>query len=274
MIEVILFLFGLVVGSFLNVCIVRLPEGRSVVAPASHCPSCRVPIRWYDNIPLISFLLLRGRCRSCGRSISWRYPAVEAANGLLFVAAFSAFGISGEGILVAALCSSLLVITAIDLDHQIIPDAITLPGMVLGLVLAPFFMTALAEPLPFGLERLIVPGPYLRSFLHSLLGLLAGGGPLFLIGWLWEKLRKVEAMGGGDIKLMGMVGSFTGWKGGLMTIMLGAMAGSIIGVLLILLRKHEAGNTIPFGPFLALGALLTVFFGPELREWYFGMLRP
>jgi len=206
--------------------------------------------------------------------ISWRYPLVEALNGMLYVGAVKWFGMGGEAVLVMLLCSALVVITFIDFDFQIIPDEISLPGMVIGLAAAPFFMTALMEPLPFGLSTVLPDGPYLRGLVNSVLGLLAGGAPLFLIGWLWQKLRKVEAMGGGDIKLMGMVGSFIGWQGALLTIMLGALAGSLVGGVLILLKKHESGSYIPFGPFLAAGALASLFAGPEIIDWYFGLLRP
>jgi leader peptidase (prepilin peptidase) / N-methyltransferase len=265
------FLFGLVVGSFLNVCIARLPEERSIVSPPSHCPRCRTPIRWHDNIPVMSFLLLRGACRSCGLPISWRYPLVEVLNGLLWLWAVREFGASGEALLAMAVCSALLVITFIDLDHQIIPDVITLPGMAIGLAAAPLFMTALAQPVPFA-RHLPATGPYLTALLNSVVGLLAGGMPLLFIGWLWQRLRGIEAMGGGDIKLMGMVGSFLGWQGALLTILVGAFAGSAVGLALIALKKHKADQHIPFGPFLALGALITLFRGYELREWYFGML--
>jgi leader peptidase (prepilin peptidase)/N-methyltransferase len=270
----IVLLFGLIVGSFLNVCIARIPLDASIISPPSHCPRCMTPIRWYDNLPLISFSVLRGRCRTCGQHISWRYPLVELLNGLLYLWTFSAFGFTGEALLVMALVSSLVVITFIDLDHQIIPDVITFPGMVVGLVAAPFFMTALAGPLPFGLGNVLPPlGQNSRSFLNAFIGLLLGGAPLYLIGLLWEKLRKVEAMGGGDVKFMAMVGSFLGWKGAFLTIMLGAMAGSIVGVALILLKKHQADRVIPFGPFLAFGTLLTLFMGSEIIAWYLGFFR-
>ncbi len=266
---------GLLIGSFLNVCIVRLPRGRSIVTPPSHCPRCRSSIRPVDNIPIISYLLLRGRCRSCGEPISFRYPLVELLNGLLYAGIAFLFGLGGEAFLVAALSSSLIVITFIDLDHQIIPDAITLPGMLLGLVLAPFFMTPLTDPLPFGLAALFPHvGPYFIAFCNSLLGLFLGGFPLFAIGWIWEKLRHVEAMGGGDVKLMAMVGSFLGWKAALLTIMLGALAGSVAGILLIILKGHKMEKVIPFGPYLALGALAAAFWGRTIIAWYLGLLHP
>jgi leader peptidase (prepilin peptidase) / N-methyltransferase len=268
------FVVGLVVGSFLNVCIVRLPQGRSIASPPSHCPRCKAGIRFYDNIPVISFLLLRGKCRACGEPISWRYPIVELLNGLAYLRVAHEFGITGEAFLLMALCSSLIVITFIDYDHQIIPDAITLPGMLIGLSLAPFFMTALQTPLPFHLDLLLPhAGSYLSALINSLIGLALGGGPLLAIGWIWEKLRHVEAMGGGDVKLMGMVGSLLGWKGALLTIMLGALAGSVVGVALILLKRHKAEKVIPFGPFLAVGTILTAFYGPDIIFWYLGLIR-
>jgi leader peptidase (prepilin peptidase)/N-methyltransferase len=274
MISAIVFVFGLLVGSFLNVCIVRLPRGVSIVTPPSHCPHCRSGIRFYDNIPLVSFLLLRGKCRKCGEPISWQYPLVELANALFFLWIVSEFGIGGEAFLMMAFCSSLIVITVIDYHHLIIPDVITLPGMLIGLTLAPFFMSQLGDPLPFHLDSLLShASPYLTGFLNSLIGLLLGAGPLLAIGWTWEKLRHVEAMGGGDVKLMGMVGSFIGWKGALLTIMIGALTGSVIGVLLIVLKRHQMEKLIPFGPFLAIGAVLSAFFGPDIISWYIGLIR-
>ncbi|HEY6012251.1 MAG TPA: A24 family peptidase, partial [Nitrospirota bacterium] len=162
-----------------------------------------------------------------------------------------------------------------DYDHQIIPDVITLPGMLIGLTIAPFVMFALSDPLPFHLDQVLPhTGPYLTAFLNSLLGLLLGAGPLLAIGWTWEKLRHVEAMGGGDIKLMGMVGSFLGWKNALLTIMLGALAGSLVGIALIALKRHQMEKVIPFGPFLAAGALASAFYGSDIIAWYLGLLRP
>ncbi len=274
MITAVVFIFGLIVGSFLNVCIARIPLGRSIATPPSHCPQCSKGIRFYDNIPLLSYLLLRGRCRHCGLPISFRYPLVELMNGLLYVWIEHEFWLGGETLLIMLLCSALIVITFIDYDHQIIPDVISLPGMLIGIVIAPFFLMALAEPLPFPIDRMMpLAGPYLTALTNSLLGVLCGGVPLFAIGWIWEKLRHVEAMGGGDIKLMGMVGSFLGWKGALLTIMIGSLAGSLVGVLLILLKKHEMGKVMPFGPYLAFGAVLSAFYASDIISWYLGFIR-
>lgn len=275
MIQVFVFLLGLLIGSFLNVCIYRLPIGRSIVFPSSRCTECGTPIAWYDNVPLASFLVLRGKCRSCGRPISWRYPAVELMNALCMLWSFRSFGSGGEAVLVMVFCAALIVVTFIDLDHQIIPDAITLPGMLTGLALAPLYMSALADPLPLYLES-IVPADsfYARALLNSLIGLVFGAAPLLLIGWAWERIRHVEAMGGGDIKLMGMVGSFLGWKSAFLTIMLGAISGSLAGGALILLKKQSADNVIPFGPFLAGGAAVSLFYGGDILHWYLGLLQP
>jgi leader peptidase (prepilin peptidase)/N-methyltransferase len=217
---------------------------------------------------------LRGKCRRCGQPISWQYPLVELINALFYVWIVSEFGIGGEALLLMAFCSSLVVITVIDYHHLIIPDSITLPGMLIGLTLAPLFIYQLGDPLPFHLDSLLPhAGPYLTGFLNSLIGLLLGAGPLLAIGWTWEKLRHVEAMGGGDVKLMGMVGSFLGWKAALLTIMLGALSGSVVGVLLIALKRHKMEKLIPFGPFLAIGAIASAFFGPDIVAWYLGLIR-
>jgi leader peptidase (prepilin peptidase)/N-methyltransferase len=274
MIALFVFVLGLLIGSFLNVCIVRLPRGRSIVTPPSHCPRCGASIKFYDNIPLISFLILRGRCRGCGEPISWRYPLVELMNAVLYVWIILEFAPGGEAAILMLFCSALIVITFIDLDHQIIPDVITLPGILIGVSIAPFFMTGLNEPLPFNLGHLIPhAGPHLVGFLNSVIGMFCGALPLLIIGWLWEKLRRVEAMGGGDIKLMAMTGSFLGWKSALLTIMLGSLSGSIIGIALILLNRHKMSKVIPFGPFLALGAMTSAFYGTDIIEWYLSILR-
>lgn len=268
------FIVGLLIGSFLNVCIARLPRGVSIVKPPSHCPRCRESIRFYDNIPILSFLILRGKCRRCGEPISWRYPLVELTNALLYVWIAREFWFGGEAILLMAFCSALIVITFIDFDHQIIPDSITLPGILIGVSIAPFYLFTLNEPLPFNLGHLVPHAwPHLISFLNSVIGMLCGAVPLLTIGWLWEKLRHVEAMGGGDVKLMGMVGAFLGWKGALLTIMLGALTGSIVGLGLIMLKRHHMDKVIPFGPFLALGAVTTAFYGTDIIVWYLNLVR-
>lgn len=241
-------LLGALIGSFLNVCIYRLPRRESVVWPSSHCPVCAAPIAPYDNLPILSFLLLKGRCRACRAPISLRYPAVEAANAVGYGLILWWFGAGWPAVAYALLLSSLLVITGTDLTHQIIPDAITLPGIVLGLILA-------ATVLPVGA-------------VDAILGLLAGGGLLWIMAWVSPYLFGKEGMGGGDIKLLAMVGAFLGWKPALLTIMVGAMTGSLVGISLISLKLIRRDHYIPFGPFLAFGALVALFFHQDIFAWY------
>jgi leader peptidase (prepilin peptidase)/N-methyltransferase len=247
------FLFGAVVGSFLNVCICRLPEGRSVVFPPSSCPSCGTGIRWYDNIPVVSYLVLRGRCRSCNASISWRYPLVEALNGLLTLALFFRFGPSLTFLVLFLFCSALVAITFIDFDHQIIPDVISLPGIVVGFAFS-FFL------------------PWL-GWRSSLIGIVAGGGIIWLIIELYYRLRKEEGMGGGDVKLLAMIGAFLGWRAILFTLFAASLVGSVVGVSLMFLQKKDGKLAIPFGPYLALGAVLYIFYGKQIIYWYLNIGR-
>ncbi len=247
------FLFGLCVGSFLNVCIYRLPLSRSVVHPRSACPHCGRTIRAYDNIPCLSWLILRGRCRDCGTSISARYPLVELISGAFAVMTVARFGFGWHGLIVYLLVAALLVVTFIDLDHRIIPDVITLPGIPVGLAAS------------FGLTDL--------TPLDSLLGILAGGGSLFLVAWGYQLLTKRDGMGGGDIKLLAMIGAFIGWQGVLMTIFVASFTGTLAGVALILRRGGDMKLAVPFGPFLAVGAVAYLFIGPGLIAWYLRWIR-
>jgi len=246
--------FGALVGSFLNVCIFRLPRGESIAWPGSHCPSCAHAIGFYDNIPLLSYLWLGGRCRACRTPISIRYPLVEAVNALGYLAIVWYFGPTWTAALYALLFSALIVVTGTDLSHKIIPNVITLPGMVVGLLGA-------ATVLPVGV-------------INSVVGLTVGGGLLWLLAWLSPYLFGKEGMGGGDIKLLAMIGAFLGWKPALLTIMIGSLTGSIIGISLIALRITKRDDYIPFGPFLVLGALLSLFFAQPLLDWYQGFLDP
>ncbi len=246
------FILGLLIGSFLNVCIYRLPRKESIVFPFSHCPSCKTPIKTYDNIPIISFLLLRGRCRACQSAISWQYPIVEFLHAIGYLLILRQFGPSFEMPIYAIFFSALLTITVIDLQHQIIPDRITLPGMVLGLIAG---------------STVLPPGPR-----DSFLGLLLGGGLFYLIAVLSLAFLKKEGMGGGDIKLVAMIGSILGWQGMLFAIFAASTIGSIVGVTLIATKIRSRQDQIPFGPFLALGALLSLFFGNDILNWYFNRL--
>jgi leader peptidase (prepilin peptidase)/N-methyltransferase len=245
-------LFGLIIGSFLNVCIYRIPREKSIVNPPSSCPGCGAPIRAWDNIPLVSYLLLAGKCRKCGVNISLRYPAVELLNGLMYAAVLFHFGIGWHLPLLFALVSAMIIITFIDLDFQIIPDVITLPGMLIGLAAAHFLL-----PDPFARYSLL-------GFTSSLIGLFAGGVSFYLIAILSR-----GGMGGGDVKMMAMVGAFMGWKGVFLTTLVGSLAGSLVGIALMIFKGQGRKTKIPFGPFLAIGSVVSLFFGRMIIDWYF-----
>jgi leader peptidase (prepilin peptidase) / N-methyltransferase len=244
-------LIGVIVGSFLNVCIYRLPRHEWVIWPGSHCPSCGNPIAWYDNIPLISYLLLLGRCRTCGAPISLRYPIVEAANAVGYLAILWHFGLNEMSVLYAALYSALIVVAGTDLSHKIIPNVITYPGIVIGLLGA-------VTVLPVGI-------------VNSLLGIAVGGGLLWGLAWASPYLFGKEGMGGGDIKLLAMIGVFLGWKPALLTIMIGSLIGSVVGITLMAARIIKRDEYIPFGPFLVAGAVLSMFFAQPILAWYQGL---
>lgn len=240
--------FGLLVGSFLNVCICRMPKEESIISPPSHCPQCSYRIRWYDNIPLVSYLLLRGKCRGCGTHISLQYPLVEFLNGILALFLFLKFGPTPAFAALFLFSSALVVITFIDIEHQIIPDEISLPGIVIGFLLS-FF---LKEP----------------GWIDSLFGILLGGGSLLLVAYGYQKLTGKDGMGGGDIKLLAMMGAFLGWKAVPFIIFSSSMIGSVVGVSIMLLQKKDSKLAIPFGPYLAFGAMLYIFCGQKLISWY------
>ena len=245
---VAIFFLGAIIGSFLNVCIYRIPAEESIVSPRSRCPNCGASIRWYQNIPIFSYLMLGGKCGSCRVGISWRYPIVEALTGALFVLVFFYFQFSSATLVYWVFVAALIVITFIDLDHQIIPDVISLPGIVIG------FLCSFAIPW--------------LSWTDSLLGILLGGGSLWLVAVLYELLTKKEGMGGGDIKLLAMLGAFLGWKAILPIIFISSLIGSLVGIPLMLVKKADSKLAIPFGPFLALGALIYLFWGRQLVAWY------
>ncbi len=253
MLDLSIFLFGLVVGSFVNVCIYRLPRHESIAFPASHCPNCKTPVRPWHNIPIIGFLMLMGKCRACESRISWRYPLVELLHGLGFLFILRQFGPSPQTLVYLAFFSSLVAVIFIDLSHQIIPDVITLPGIVIGVVAA---------------STILPPGP-----LDSIIGLFLGGGIFYLVAILSLKILKKEGMGGGDIKLIAMIGAFLGWQGVLLTIFLASLSGAIIGILMILLRGRSRADLIPFGPYLAFGAVTSLFWGSGILHWYFSLGR-
>ena len=260
MLELLTILWGLILGSFLNVCVYRLPRELSVVRPRSSCPTCSRPIAWFDNIPLVSYLLLRGRCRHCDAPIPVRYPLIEAATGLISWLVFLRFGLGPSYFVYFLYGAALLTVSVIDLEHRIIPDEISLPGIGIGLVLA-------------GLTHFI---PFLDgvTFLDAVIGLLAGGGSLLLVGLAYEAVRKQEGIGGGDIKLLAMIGVFTGWKGVLFTVFAGSLFASIVGIAVMIARRQNGQVPIPFGPFLSGASFLYVLVGDRLLQAYWGMLQP
>lgn len=248
MTEIITFIFGMCIGSFINVCIYRIPFSKSIAYPGSTCPSCSSSIRFYDNIPVLSYLLLGGRCRHCNASISFRYPLVEIMVGFLALCMLLNFGFTFEGFIYFVFVASLIVLTFIDIDHQLIPDVITLPGILIGIA-ASFALPAI-------------------SFKNSIFGLLTGGGSLLAVAWTYHFITKKEGMGGGDIKLLAMIGSFLGWKGVLFTIFTASLAGAIVGVIIMLSTRKDMKLAVPFGPFLSFGAVLYIFLGERLIYWY------
>jgi leader peptidase (prepilin peptidase) / N-methyltransferase len=245
-------IFGACIGSFLNVCIYRIPAGLSIVHPGSSCPRCQTMISFYDNIPIFSYLLLMGKCRHCRAPIAVRYPLVELLTGLFAMACAMAFGATLHGLVAFGFVATLIVVTFIDLDHRIIPDAISLPGIPI------FFLAALAVPT--------------MTWRASAIGILAGGGSLLAVAWGYQLITGREGMGGGDIKLLAMIGAMIGWQGILFTLFAGSAIGTIVGVLAMIQSGKGMRLAIPFGPFLASGATLYLFFGPTIISWYINML--
>jgi leader peptidase (prepilin peptidase)/N-methyltransferase len=265
---------GFAIGSFLNVVIHRIPREESIVFPTSRCPECGTAIRPYDNIPVLSYLVLRGRCRNCRTPISARYPAVEALTGLLFALTFAHDGLTLALPFDLIFVAALVALVFIDAEHMILPDVITLPGLALALV-----CRALVPNL-YGLEfmtgGLLAGWPtWAVSLFGALFGAAIGGGSLWLMGWLWERLRGVEAMGLGDVKMMFMVGALLGWPRTVLTIFLAVIAGSVAGIGVMAYRRdRNMQMLLPFGIFLGLGALVSLFFGDEIIKWYVGRFIP
>ena len=245
-----LLIFGLAVGSFLNVCIYRLPRRESLNWPGSHCTTCSRALAWYENLPLVSWLALRGRCRTCRAAISPMYPAVEAITGAVFVAGYFIYGWTPLLAVRLMFASAMVVLFAIDLRHHILPNAITLPGIVIG----------------FALSFVLPPG-----WLASLIGLIVGGGILFAIGEAYYRVRGIEGLGMGDVKMLAMIGAFLGWKLMLVTLVLASFAGSLVGVAVMLAGRGGMTFALPFGTFLAVGALAAAVAGDPILAWYLGL---
>jgi len=240
---------GAVIGSFLNVLIFRIPEEQSIVLPSSHCPKCGHAIRVYDNIPIISYLILRGKCRDCHEKISVQYPIVEAITALISLLLFLKFGLSFKYLSSFIFACSLITITFIDLRHQIIPDVISLPGIPVFFLLAVFFMNL--------------------TIWESLLGILVGGGCLFAIAFLYEIVTKREGMGGGDIKLLAMLGAFLGWKSLFFVLFVSSLLGAVVGVSIMITKGQDMKYAVPFGPFLSIAAVLYLFVGADVTRLLF-----
>jgi leader peptidase (prepilin peptidase)/N-methyltransferase len=243
--------FGAIIGSFLNVCVHRVPREQSVAWPPSACPHCSHALAWYENVPVVSYLVLRARCRSCGAPISARYPAIEALTSIMFVVALWQYGPTLLLLQRLVLGCVLIVLFAIDLEHHLLPNVITLPAIVVGFVFSLF----------------IEPG-----WLASLIGIVLGGGVLFVIAEAYFRIRKEEGLGMGDVKMLAMIGAFLGWKLTLVTLMMASFSGTIVGIGVLASGRGGMKFALPFGTFLALGAALAATVGPGLLEWYMGFL--
>ncbi len=271
-------LFGLIVGSFLNVCIRRLPLGESVVSPRSRCPQCASPIRPYDNVPLLSWLWLGGRCRDCRAPISIRYPGVELLAAVLFLQCARTWGFSAPAFINSLFLAAVVVLVFIDYDHQILPNVITIPGTVAGLVLAPwqspgFFSDSITRGAS-SILPLVEPEGAVMHLTGSFLGVLAGGGSLYLVAFAYQVVRRRQGLGMGDVKMMAMVGAVAGWRIALLTIFVGSLLGSILGVFLIFFHGKDMQHKLAFGTFLGAAYILVIFFGIDLLDWYAGMVAP
>jgi leader peptidase (prepilin peptidase)/N-methyltransferase len=244
----IVFVFGLMLGSFFNVCIARLPQGESVVSPPSHCPKCQAPIQWYDNIPVVSYLVLGAKCRACRAPISIRYPIVEIVTALAFVAQAAMF--LDQPVLLASrlvFTSMLIILFGTDYDTQRLPNVITLPGIVVGVIFSVF-----APP----------------GIVASLIGAAVGAGILQLVRWLWKRWRGVDGMGFGDVKMLAAIGAFLGWRQVWVVLFLASFTGAIVGIALSLGRGRSMQTRLPFGTFLALAAYAASLIGERLLDWY------
>jgi leader peptidase (prepilin peptidase) / N-methyltransferase len=267
MIEAILAaLAGLLIGSFLNVCIFRLPRDLSVVRPRSFCPACEKMIAWYDNVPLLSFLLLRGRCRHCGTRISFRYPLVEILTALSFATCVAALGPTLEALKYCIFSAILITLIFSDMEERILPDEFTLGGTLIGIVLAVFV------PLPAQLSLLFLPfsiSPLWRSVSEAAIGAGVSSGCIWFVGWVFEKLRHKEGLGFGDVKMIAMIGAFLGLELALLTLIAASLFGAISGLIYILFARKDASTyELPFGSFLGMAGLAVAMFGKVAVGWY------
>ncbi len=245
------FVLGTVVGSFLNVVIYRLPKGKSIIKPRSSCPSCGTLIKSWQNVPILSYLYLKGKCASCGAPISLRYPAVELITGIFSLTTFLRYGFHPAAAVEFVFICLLIAITFIDLDTLTIPDVLSLPGI------------------PFAVLGSVLTG--VLTLKASLVGLLVGGGFFWLLSFLYYVLRGKEGLGGGDVKLMAMIGAYTSWPGVLFTVLFASLSGTIVGIVQMIRQKEGLATMLPFGPFLAMGTLCYLYWGPSFYRWYFSL---
>lgn len=267
MLEIVLaFLAGLLIGSFLNVCIYRLPQDLSVVRPRSYCPACKKTIAWYDNVPVLSYMALRGRCRYCHQRIPFRYPLVELSTAVAFAVCVAALGPTLEALKFSIFSAILITLIATDFEEHILPDEFTLGGTLLGLIFA------VAVPLPVELASLLLPlslGPRWLSLGEAVIGAAFSSGSIWLVGWLYEKIRGHEGLGPGDVKMIAMIGAFLGLKLTLLTLIAASSFGAVAGgIYIIAKRKDPSTYPLPFGSFIGLAALVVAIFGKVVVGWY------
>ena len=270
MANAIMALFGLAIGSFLGVCIFRLPQKESVLRPRSRCLHCGQSLRVRDNIPVVSYFLLKGKCRDCHKRISWVYPTVEILTSASFVLLYEKYGLDAPFFVNGVFFCMLIILVFIGLYHRILPNLITFGGVLVGLLLAPFQSAEFLH----SQSSFAVDGWYASSYANSAAGALIGGGLLWLVAFLYLKVRRVEGLGLGDVKMMGMVGSFLGWQFTWFTIFLGSIVGVIIGGAYIHIFRRGRRYELPFGSFLGLAAMAVALFGPDLLNWYLSKLAP
>ena len=267
-------LFGLVIGSFLNVCIVRIPEGKSIVMPASACPKCGAAIKPWDNIPVVSWLLLGGKCRGCKEPISWMYPLVELLTGGLFLGCYVAFGLTTEALKWAIFSALLVVLVFTDMRERILPDVVNYSGFAAALLLS--LVTKPSDGIALWIANRVFefpPPAAVISLADALLGAAFGSGLLWLVAELYFRLRKREGMGLGDVKMMLMAGAFLGLKRTLLTILVGSVLGSVLGIAFMLAKRKDSDYELPFGTFLGTAAVLVMFFGTPLVNWYLSLMK-
>jgi len=268
LLAVLAFLAGLLIGSFLNVCVYRLPRDLSVVRPRSYCPACEKQIAWYDNIPVASYLMLGGRCRHCGAKILRRYLMVELATAAAFALCVAALGPTLPALKYAVFSAILITLLATDLEERILPDEFTLGGAAVGIALAALV------PIDSGVVTFFLSnalGLRMASVAEALLSAWIAGGSIWLVGWLYQKFRHREGMGFGDVKMIAMIGAFLGFQETLLTLILASVLGAVTGVAYVLISKKDmATYELPFGSFIGLAGLIVTLWGHVVRPWYFG----